>query len=753
MLEALRARGGDRRVSDDLAVVLAWAGRPADALAAFAAAGPSAAAPGYARSAMIQAARDTRRFAEAERLAREGMALEPASREWPRLLALSLADDGRGRAALDVLEPLLEADPADADAWLARAYAASRAGDPYAALRAYGEARRLRPDDRAAAAGIARVLRDLKAPNGAAAALPPAPLPLQAEQAASRLRWGTQVVLRDPRLRFAGIDAALEEIDKLIIAARAANDADALASLRRNRVLALRQRERWAEALAEVNALRAEGVALPPFVRQAEADSLLALRRPREARPIYVEVLGADPSNRDAHVALVFACVEDEDFAAAFAAADTLAAMGRPFRQLERDPTPEPDMDWLDAQILAAMVRNYADMNAEAWRRIDPLASGAPALGYLRAAQGNVAAARGWPRRADDEVRTALSLAPEDRGIQVAVADSAMRRREWPEARERIGGLNALFPEDAEVQRVVRDLRAHDMYELRAAFNGRRETGNASGAPGNGLDFNARLYSPPIAERWRAIAAYDYLTAKPIEGRVTRQRAGLGAEWRAPDVTVEAIGWANWDAIDKGGATLAATWTPDDHWTFVADGELYSLDTPLRAQYYGITANAAGVSAGYAWNESRSMFLGVRGLDFSDGNQRRIARFAFAERVVDRPHLDVTLRPEFYASTNTRLDAPYFNPQSDRALALSVDIEHVIWRFYDRSFGQRLVLTGGAYWQEDYGTGPIGAARYEQVWRSDPWTEVRYGVEVNRRLYDGVGENAFVLFANLVQRF
>jgi poly-beta-1,6 N-acetyl-D-glucosamine export porin PgaA len=291
------------------------------------------------------------------------------------------------------------------------------------------------------------------------------------------------------------------------------------------------------------------------------------------------------------------------------------------------------------------------------------------------------------------------------------------------------------------------------MYELRLGVMGRTETGNAADAPGNGVDFTARLYSPPIAERWRALAAYEYYSARPIEGRVTRQRAGVGAEWRAPDVTVEGIAWVNWDAVDRGGATLAAAWTPDDRWRLGADGELYAVDTPLRAQYYGITANALGASAGYAWNESRSTFFGLRGLDFSDGNQRRIARFAWAERVVDRPHLDVTLRPELYASSNTRLDAPYFNPQSDRAAALAVDIEHVVWRRYDTSFGQRLVLTGGAYWQEGYGTGPIGAARYEQVWRNDPWTELRYGVEVNRRIYDGVGENALILFASLVHRF
>jgi biofilm PGA synthesis protein PgaA len=752
-LEQLRARGGDRRVDDDLAVVLAWAGRPADALAVFERAAPDGVAPDYVRAAMFQAYRDVGRFGDAERLARTSLAAEPASRDWSRRLALALADAGRGDEALRVLDPLLAAQADDADAWLARAYAASRTGDAFASLRAYGEARRLRPGDREAVAGIARGLRDLGGPHGAAAALPAAPLPLQAEQAAARVRWGAQVLPRDPQRRFEGTDAALVDLDRVAAAARAAGDAETLARVRRDRVLALRQRERWADALAEVDALRAEGVPIPPFVRQAEADALLALRRPREARAAYAEVVAADPLNREARIGRFFAEVEDEDFDAAFATIDALAAAEPPWKTLAHDPVPYPNSEWLDAQILAAMARNYADMQAEAWARLAPVAEGAPALGYLRSNLGQVAASRGWPRRAEEEVRIAHSLAPQDIGIEVAVADSGLRRREWPEARERIASLAARFPEDPGVRRAVRDLGAHDMFELRAEVSGRRESGSSRAAPGDGAAATARLYSPPIAERWRAIAAAGYFFAEPVEGRVTRNRAGVGAEWRAPDLTVEGIAWTNGGQVDRGGASIAANWTPNDHWSFGAEGERFAVDTPLRALYYGTTANALGASAGYAWHESRAVFLGLRGLDFSDGNRRRFARLAFAERVVDRPHLDVTLRPQLYASRNTLEGAPYFNPSRDREASLAVDVEHVLWREYEKSFGHRAVLAGGAYWQKDFGTGAIGSARYEQVWRHDPYTELRYGIEWNRRLYDGAAENAVILSVLLNQRF
>jgi poly-beta-1,6 N-acetyl-D-glucosamine export porin PgaA len=753
-LQRLAAADADPRVRFDLAVVLAWAGRARAATDAFEAGPPDA--PAYVRAAMIGAYRDQRRFDDAARLAAASLRRDPSDPQWPRLLAAALADAGRTAEAEAALAPLLARRPVDADAWLVRAYVARRAGDRFAALRAYAEARRLRPDDRAAATGAAEMLGELGAPYAAAEALgPPTPLGLRARQAAAGVRWGVQVVPRDPARRFDGIDAALARLDALIVEAEAApqRDAAVLRQLRADRAVALRDRERWADALAAIAALRADYGAVPPYVRQAEGDALLALRRPAAARTAYEEVIAADPANRDAIVGRFFAEVEDEDFAAAFATIDALAAKDGPARRLPRDPQPEPNTDWLDAQILAAMARNYADMNAAAWERLLPLADGAPALGYLRANLGAVAAARGWPRRAEEEVRIAASLAPDDLGVKVAVADSAMRRREWPEARERIADLAATYPGNAAVARLERDLAAHDMYELRASFASRDEKGSAASAPGSGIGATARLYSPPIAERWRAVAAVERFTAQPPEGRAVRNAYGAGAEYRLPDATVEVMGWSNTGSVSEWGASVAATWTPDDHWTLGANAERFAPDTPLRALLYDITANAAGGWVRYAWHESRWLSAGVRGLDFSDGNRRRQVRGAFAQRVIDTPHFDLTVRPEVYASTNSLAGAPYFNPERDLAMAVALDAEHVIWRDYERSFGQRLVLTGGGYWQKGFASGAIGGVLYEQVLRRDPFTELRYGVEWNRRLYDGVPEEAWIFLVNLVQRF
>ena len=159
-------------------------------------------------------------------------------------------------------------------------YAALRSGDRFETLRAYGEALRLQPKNREAADAMAGVLLELSAPFAAGALLPETPLGIQVRQAGALVRWGGHVVPRDPRLRFEGTDAALKRLEALLRKARSARTPDAglIVRLRRDRVVALRLRERWADAVAQTQELRADGDQIPPYVREAEADSLLALR-------------------------------------------------------------------------------------------------------------------------------------------------------------------------------------------------------------------------------------------------------------------------------------------------------------------------------------------------------------------------------------------------------------------------------------------------------------------------------------------
>lgn len=766
-LRALAAGTADPRAAYDLATVQQWAGQPQEALRTFAAIGllPSSLAqssvPDYVLFAVAQAHRDQKQFEAAEQTARALLARQQGSADATVLLALILADQRRGAEARAVLSPLLTSQPASLQGWLALGYIARQTNDPFTALRAYGEVLRLEPGRHDAQAAMAAVLRDLGAPFGAAgySAHPgPASLSVRAQQTALMLRWSATVTPPPGSARFAATDQALNQLEALIEEAlrAGASASEVLATLRRDQVLALRQRERWADAVVAVDALTADDIALPAYVRQAQADSLLALRRPVEARRIYTQLIAGQPPspvNRNAYIGRFYAEVEDEDFEAAFATVDTLAAQGSARRVNPGTGRVEENNDWLSAQILAGQARNYGDVPGQAWARLSPLADAAPALGYLRSVLAGVAASRGWQRRAETEIELAASLAPEDRGVRVGLADSALRRRDSAAARRISADLLAQSPGDSAVQRLARDIALNDKAEWRVDVSGSRELGDALSSPGGGLTARSRLRSGPLRELWRAQAALERSTSKPAEGRIVRDRLGAGAVYQGPDLDVELMGWTNSGALNSTGASVDAAWQFSDQWSLYVDAERFARDTPLRALFYGISADAAGAGVQYRWHESRSLLMSARTLHFSDGNRRTAQRLAFSQRVFDAPHFKLTARPEYFASQNSRKAAPYFNPVNDQALTLTLEAEHMIYRRYERSWVQRARVSAGRYAQAGFTTGSMGLVAYEQVYDLDPSLQLRWGIETDRRVYDGRAERRTSWFAGATSRF
>lgn len=736
----------------DLAVVLTWANQPNEAIVVFEKASPVD-PPDYVLLSVAQAYRNLKRLPQAEKIARNGMQRFPDQPAWIKLLALILTDSGKPKEAIELLEPFLKKTPEDGEAWLARGYAASHEGDRFEALRAYGHAMALLPESREAPQAMSKIMRELGAPYAAAALLDDVPLPVRVQQAGLMVRWGGTIFPQDPARRFDDIDKTLNQLDRLIRRAKGESDDDALLTLRRDRIVALRMRERWADTLKAVEDLRSEGDVFPTYVMLAEADSLLALRKPTEALAVYLEILKTDPESREARIGAFYSQVESEDFKGAFQTIDILVANNTPSIRMPNQWIMEPNYDWLDGQVLMAQALSYADMQAEAWKRLLPLAEGAPALAYLRLALGSVAAARGWPHLAEEEIQIANSLNPHDRGIQVALAESALRRGKYREARERIQKLVTEFPDDASVQRVQMDLMTHDSWELESSFRVRFEEDSAGITPGPGIESLVRLYSQPLRENWRVFAASEIYTADAQIGKSERFSEGIGMELRVPDFTSELSVWSNHGNVDKVGLSTSALWTPDDHWKLSTKLELFSKDTPLRALLYGITANSGEISLGYDWSESTSLYLSVGMLDFSDGNQRQQANLSFAQRLIDIPHFDLTLRPSIHASTNSLSNAQYFNPEQDFSAMVALDAEHVIWRSYERSFGHRLIPSIGNYWQKNYGNDWVGSIAYEQVYKDDRFGELRYGIEVGRNSYDGDPTGVVLCFINLNLRF
>jgi biofilm PGA synthesis protein PgaA len=749
-LRAMLASGvDDGLVAMDLTTLLQQDGKAAEAVAVFEKAA-KADPPDYALLAATRAYRDLGRYDEAARLAREGARRFPGDTVWPLVLSLVLSDAGRTTEALEVLRTPAAQRASPVERLTAEGYAWRRAGNPAAALKAYGEAVRLSRGNQGVRNEAAGVLVDMGAPFGAAT-IAGDTRPIQAEQAGAMVRWGDKVRSPEPARRFEGTDAALARIDALL-ASLPPDDKDLRRRLRLDRLVALRDRQRMKEAAEEGDALRVDGP-LPAYAEQAYGDALLNVRRPEDGRDAYARILAQTPKDVEARYGAFFAAVDLDDFTAAYATIDALVADEPVWRHYRNDPTPHMNPEGTYAETTAAQARFYGNQLGDAWDRLVRLSDAAPANANTRLALYQVANGRGWPRRAEEEAQIAAGLAPRELGSRIALIEVAINAYRFTEAQRMLDELRALYPDDQAVRRLARDLDAKRRFLLDIRVLPSNSDGGGANAAGQAVVSEARLYSPPIADNWRVFALGDYSNANPPEGFVQRGRFGGGIEWRIPWLTATVYPTQSWGTLIKAGGGATVDWWVTDQIELSASGELFTIDTPLRALLFGITANEYAAKATYRWHESRSVAATFAYLPFTDGNQRFTGGVTYKERLINIPGFDLTGRAEVYASTNSLGGlTPYYNPSQDLSLTGGLLAEHLLWRRYDNSLVQALSVDAGLYSEQGYANNWIGTLNYEHRWRFDPLTEFRYGVMLMRRVYDGSIENTLGFTIGLRQR-
>ena len=84
---------------------------------------------------------------------------------------------------------------------------------------------------------------------------------------------------------------------------------------------------------------------------------------------------------------------------------------------------------------------------------------------------------------------------------------------------------------------------------------------------------------------------------------------------------------------------------------------------------------------------------------------------------------------------------------------MTAAVENLVWRDYDHSLRQRLALTGGRYWQENYPAGNIEAIEYGHRWEVDRDLAIRYSIGRSLRPYDGEREGRTFATLNFLWRF
>lgn len=721
--------------------------------------------------AIARAERNLGDYPRAEEAYRQAMSRAP-DRLAPRLgIGLLLLDRQQVKPAILHFQTLARDFPDEIDVMLAEAYAQKQDNQFQKAGELYRRVLAIRPDHREAHRGLVFAL----AASGdfrQALEIAAAHRPLFSDQEWAGLRWdfaaalirqGEQDLAKNAR-DYRAIDQAMVEIGANIALADRLELGDPQAWRLRAQsdlLVAQRDRKRFSEVIALYRDLQRQGINLPIYARMAAADAYLNNRQPKVAREIYLAVSREAPDYFNAKASLVYAYLEAEQPDKALALAERLAG-----EQPEKIEAKQADGSVvvidnprkIPADLTAAVFRAYVDDLKTAQKRLESLHERYPDNADVHSKLAEVYYFRGWPREAKQQIEEAGRKAPEHFGLKLGQAKVAHELRDYPTEGRITRELYDAYPEDSGALRQMRAWEKYNSPELKLFANG--GISNTDGGINNpvigsdNVGIDAYLYSSPIAYNYRVFTHEGWKTGLFNEGRGFGRHYGVGLEYAKGDWLASAeTHYDNFRMMETLGVDLAVDYQLSDRWQLFTRLSSRDDNISLRALNSGVTAKSARLGTIYRVSESRQFSVTGGFYDFSDNNDRFMLDGSYYERWYSGPIYKFGTYLNAGFSTNNSNEGAYYSPSKDASLSLTLDNDWLTYRHYETAFYQRLALSVGDYWQENYGSNLVGNLQYEHRWRLGNNVELSYGGARSYRYYDGNPTEGWQMYLTADVRF
>ena len=755
-LAALRAaRPDDTGLLHDQTVVLAWADRDNDVLANASKIDRDE-APLYVLSPVAKSARNLREYAEAEHWYRAILARDADNLDARLGLAMTYADSGdtaRGLTLIDTLAPAQRRRPA---ALMTEAYLYESEHRLVEALTAYERVLEQQATNRDALRGKALVFRSLLLPDKALeiAAEHPGILSaaeiegLEADEVALAVRYGSQTPYPAAN-RYRGTDAAIAALDRFL--ATRADDPQIERRLKYDRVVALADRMRMDEAVAQYEALEAEPDSVPIYVLASVAKAYLYERQPETALSLLRSAVARAPDDIELQLSLFYAYAAMEDHASAMAVADNLVERLPVTNQTPGSRVSKANPAYMRAEIAAGLARAYADQLAESQAHFESLLADAPHNTDVRHELAGVYRWRGWADRSLFEYEQVLAVEPDLLGARIGRTHAQLDRREWVRAEDEIKSLVAVHGDDAAVLRLDERWSLHNSSELRITGSTGESSGQTFGSEQYQVD--GYWFTRPLAYRYRAFVHSHDSSAEFSDGDGSRHRIGAGAEYR-----YERWAWTAELSGSRTGATqtglrLTGERRLGDFWSVGAVLDFNSNETPLQGHRVGVESDVAAVTARYAAHESAAANFRLTRQDFSDGNVRTAFTADARRRLYTAPAFKLEATGELSTSHNSRDDVAYFNPERDLGVLAGLAGTWRQFRRYEQSFTHGLHARAGVYDQDGFGSDAVWLADYQFRAQLNNAVSLNAGIRRSRMVYDGEAEYATFFLGGVEVRF
>ena len=747
----------DKLITNDLIVSYSWGGQYKRAYALFNK-HDSALYPRYVQIAILSACRNLHQFDQALDIAGKILRKTPQAADILLYKGLLFVDKRKTQPARNVLKDLLKLTGKNVEYYRLSAYIHTTEQNWLAGLSDYQNLNKLISSNHPLLREQFLSLQHLRAVEAGK------PLITEHEnaftnhdkatflinQAAERLRWSDSAARNFNEIKALSMQALAKQINAWKILKNTPDREQRIRLLLYDITVTLRYLRQMNDVEA-LHHLLSEKKEVPDYVRQAAAGALLANRHPEKSHKIYQQILDKDPHNYQAQIGLFYSYIEEEDFDSAYDFIDELFKKEPVFQSFSDKKYRLPNEKYLDLGVLTILARFYGDQLEEAWNKIDTLVRNAPSNHWLYEIRAQVNNSREWYRQALYDYHYAKLLEPTSLAAKAGKASSLIALRRYGQARPILQDIQKHFPDEHSTKSLTKEWK----FSRKPQYWSDITFSNSSGPDldGNGIVASIDLLSSPINDTLYINAQHRYAWNEIIEGEETYHRYAIGLNYHLIDWDVLGHITYNTSNLDEVGGMAMLSWEPDDYWHFALKGELFSVSTPLRALFHKIRSDALSVSARYRWSEQRFFSIQVQGSTFTDDNNRIAGTAVLNQRLIDIPHIDLDGRIEAYTSTNSRRNAPYYNPEQDFSLQGALHLDHVYYRNYDKLLAQQIDVGYGFYEQKGFATDWIGHLRYEQRYKFNPWVEMLAGIEIGRNVYDGEAESYRLVRFMITGRF
>ncbi|WP_063778373.1 MULTISPECIES: poly-beta-1,6 N-acetyl-D-glucosamine export porin PgaA [Burkholderia] len=399
---------------------------------------------------------------------------------------------------------------------------------------------------------------------------------------------------------------------------------------------------------------------------------------------------------------------------------------------------PEND-DYLRYYRLRAQYLIYTGRVDEGIASLEKLEKEVPFNAEVRAAHADAVSGQSHPRQAIAMYRASLTDHPDSVEMLAGLGRASLTADDYASARNVDQTLGNTFPDSGAVRGFKRDYKAYrsPVFTTDLSF----EHGNSALAD-NSFTSDSYVYSQPFGDNWRAFSHTFFGHAQTDGGSVSRTRTGVGGDYRHGPLTVLGEVTRSFGSDGRTGGRGSIAYALNDYWTVGAGLDTNDNSLPWKAYAAHIWGRSANVSIVYRQSDRREVKLSYGVSRYSDSNLHQEISATGTQRVYTSANQLVNVSLDLGTDSNTRQDAPYFNPGRDYAAAATVMHQLTLWKKGDMSLQQRLSASGGVYNERGFGTSPLWTARLEHAWTFKHDITLTYGVEISSHAYDGQRERS-----------